>query len=207
MGRKKGYEREALVAKAMAVFQGRGFRGASTEVLVRELGVNRNSVYSEFGSKEGLFVAALGHYEERVVEALFGPLESSAANLDDIEALFRTFSRSAAGARRLGCLMCNTATELGGAEPGLQPRVERYFARLQAAFGNALRGAIRRDQLPASTDVLTAARFLTSSCLGIFVMARAGIAASVARGAAEGALEHLRLLRRVQSRRQTPRAS
>lgn len=196
MGRKKGYERDTLVEKAVSVFRSRGFKGASTEVLVRELGVNRNSVYAEFGSKEGLFAAALSHYDTLVVDQLFGPLEVPSANLDVIEALFRTFSQSADQSTGLGCLMCNTAAELGGDEPTLQPMVEQYFGRLQDAFCNALRGAIQARQISSDTDIDVEARFLSSCCVGIFVMVRAGIAISAAQGAIQGARNHLGQLRK-----------
>ena len=99
MGRSKGYERETLVTKAIEVFHRLGFKGASTQILVEALGVNRNSVYSEFGSKEGLFSAALEQYEKLAVSQIFGPLESSGANLDDIESLFSAFIENADAAR------------------------------------------------------------------------------------------------------------
>lgn len=179
----------------MGVFHGRGYKGASTAVLVRALGVNRNSVYAEFGSKEALFAAALGHYEQRVVSQLFGPLEATTASLDDIEALYRLFAESAGPSAGRGCLMCNTAAELGGTEPNLQTHVEHYFDRIHQAFCNALRGAIRTRQIAAGTDVAAEAWFLTSCCLGIFVGVRAGVATSAAEEAVAGVLEHLRLLR------------
>ena len=195
MGRKKSYEPKALVARALGVFHRRGFKGASTEVLVKELAVNRNSVYSEFGSKEKLFVAAMTCYDQQVVSRLFGPLESPDANLDDIEALYRAFSGTANEAKGLGCLMCNTAAELGGTELNLQPQVEAYFERLQKAFCNALGGAIRTGQIAEGIDINVEARFLTAGCLGIFLMVRAGIATSTAIGAVEGSLHHLQRLR------------
>lgn len=195
MPRKKGYDRETLVASAMRVFHQRGFKGASTEVLVQELGVNRNSVYSEFGSKEGLFAAALGLYEKRVVNHLFQPLESANATLDDIEKLYRTFAESAADSSGLGCLMCNTAAELGGREPRFQPLVTQYFERLHNAFCNSLRGAARAGQVAPDIAINTEASFFTSCCVGIFLMVRADVATSTVQESIEGALNHLHMLR------------
>lgn len=196
MGRKKGYAREELVASAMGVFHRRGFKGAPTEVLIRELGVNRNSVYSEFGSKEGLFTATLSHYDALVVNQLLGPLEAKSATLDDVEALFHIFAKTAEASVGLGCLMCNTAAELGGNEPALQPMVEQYFQRWQDAFRNSLHGAVRARQISNDTDIGVEARFLTSCCLGIFLMVRAGITATAAHEAIQGALHHLGLIRK-----------
>lgn len=195
MGRSKGYERETLVTKAIEVFHRLGFKGASTQILVEALGVNRNSVYSEFGSKEGLFSAALEQYEKLAVSQIFGPLESSGANLDDIESLFSAFIENADAARGLGCLLCNTAAELGGAEPNLQPRIALYFDRLNNAFSNALTESVRVGQVPQDTDISTESRFLVAACLGIFITVRSGIPTPAAHAAAKGALRHLELLR------------
>jgi TetR/AcrR family transcriptional repressor of nem operon len=195
MGRKRGYERDALVAKAMGAFHRLGYKGASTEVLVRELGVNRNSVYSEFGSKSGLFSATLELYEERVVSRLFGPLESARANLDEIEALYRKFPDSIGNASGLGCLMCNTAAELAGSDVSLQPHVQIYFDRMYEAFRNALQGAVHARQIAIGTNIDFEARLLMSSCLGIFLMARAGIERSAALETIEASLSHLQSLR------------
>ena len=195
MGRKKGYDRQQLVETAMGVFHRRGFKGASTEILIKELAVNRNSVYTEFGSKEKLFSLALSEYDRQAVSHLFGPLESLDANLDEIEALFRFFLTNANDAKGLGCLLCNTASELGGSELSLQPHVERYFARLHNAFCNALAGAVRTKQIECEIEIDAEAWSLTANCLGIFLMVRACIATTAAHAAVNGSLLHLRRLR------------
>ena len=50
---------------AVAVFRKHGFVGASIRMLVEATGLSRSSLYNEFGDKDGLFTAALGHYIER----------------------------------------------------------------------------------------------------------------------------------------------
>lgn len=197
MPRKKSYEREKLVSRAVAVFAARGYQAASTEALVHALGVNRNSVYAEFGSKEGLFVAALDRYEREVVDGLLGPLEAADAGLDAVVRFFHALGDAAEHSVGLGCLMCNTAAELGGAAPTLQPIVERHFDRMHRAILNALHGAIERGQMPASQDAATEARFIAAATVGICVMVRAGLPARVAHEAIAGGLAHLEALRRM----------
>lgn len=195
MPRNKEYDRNTLVAAATHVFHRSGYKGASTDALVRALGVNRNSVYSEFGNKEGLFAAALGHYDREVVTRLFGPLESPSATLDQIEALMLHFASTANSSSGMGCLMCNTAAELGGHDDGLQPWIQDYFERVHRAFQNALKGAVREGQVAHSINIDTEARLLNASCLGIFLMVRSGITTQAAQDAIQGALNHLKLLR------------
>ena len=89
MGRNKTYDRDVLIEKAMEMFRDHGFAGTSTQMLVEGLGVNRYSLYAEFGSKQALFDAALERYDEEVVERNFGPLEAPGAGLaiEHLEAL------------------------------------------------------------------------------------------------------------------------
>jgi len=64
MGRHKTYDRDVLIGKAMETFRDHGFAGTSTQMLVEGLGVNRYSLYAEFGSKQALFDAALAALPE-----------------------------------------------------------------------------------------------------------------------------------------------
>jgi TetR/AcrR family transcriptional regulator, transcriptional repressor for nem operon len=196
MGRKKSYNRDELIGAAMQLFQTHGFAGTSTQMLVQHLDVNRNSMYSEFTSKEQLFAAALRRYDEHVVTEIFGSLEAPDGDLDRVDALFSTFGAAASGsASGLGCFMCNTAVELAGKEPAGEDLVQRYFERLSAAFKNALDNTRRAGQLAPEVNTLDEARFLTASALGIFVMVRARAAPKIVQAAARVARHHLQSLR------------
>ena len=59
MGRAKQYDRSQLLDRAISLFRRQGFHGTTTAQLVAALEVNRKSMYAEFGSKQGLFEAAL----------------------------------------------------------------------------------------------------------------------------------------------------
>jgi AcrR family transcriptional regulator len=59
VGRTKQYDRSDLLERAVGLFRRHGFNGTSTADLVEALGVNRKSMYAEFGSKQGLFEAVL----------------------------------------------------------------------------------------------------------------------------------------------------
>jgi TetR/AcrR family transcriptional repressor of nem operon len=195
MGRKKKYDREELVGKAMEIFRDHGFAGTSAEMLAEGLGVNRYSIYAEFGSKQGLFEAALKRYDEEVVERNFGPLEMPSAGLDEIRTLLEFFGNAKASpALGRGCLLCNTAVEFGPEDPGGAGFVQRYFNRLSAAFLAALDNAHADGKLRASADPGKEAGFFTASVLGMFVMLRARAPLTVIESAAEAAIEHLEAL-------------
>ena len=51
----KGYKREEVLDRAIELFRRQGYSATSTAELVDELGMNRKSMYAEFGSKQELF--------------------------------------------------------------------------------------------------------------------------------------------------------
>lgn len=196
MGRKKSYEPTELVDAAMRLFHVHGFAGTSTQMLVEELGVNRNSMYAEFGSKQALFDAALRRYEQQFMSDVFGALEAADSGLDSIASLFERFGKDAAGpGAGLGCLLCNSAVELAGDDASGEGFVARYFERVQAAFQYALTNARRAGELQAVVVVVDEARFLTATTLGIFVLVRARAVPVLVQGAARAAKRHLETLR------------
>ncbi|MGN6782199.1 MAG: TetR/AcrR family transcriptional regulator [Marmoricola sp.] len=53
---------DQIVAAAAEVFGGQGFAATSVAVVAARAGISKPLIYSYFGSKEGLFTAALHHY-------------------------------------------------------------------------------------------------------------------------------------------------
>lgn len=192
MGRKKNYDRDELLEKAMEIFRDHGFAGTSTQMLVDGLGVNRFSLYKEFANKQALFEKTLERYNSVVVERNFGPLEAKDARMEEIRLLldfFASASRGAASGR--GCLLCNTAVEFGPTDPGGSQFVLRYFTRITKAFYNALTNANNKGELRDSVSLKEEADFFTATTLGLFVMIRAKAPPKVIENAAKMAIAHL----------------
>ncbi|MEE3245254.1 MAG: helix-turn-helix domain-containing protein, partial [Bacteroidota bacterium] len=59
MARLKQYNEEDVLFKAMNLFWKNGFEATSVKMLESELGINKFSIYSSFGSKNGLFLSSL----------------------------------------------------------------------------------------------------------------------------------------------------
>lgn len=195
MGRRKNLSEQELLDRAMHVFRRDGFAGTSADVLVKETGASRYNLYSSYGSKEGLFSAALDRYNEAIINARFGPLEQPDADIEDVSALLEFYGDAGSGpVAGIGCLLCNTAIEFGGRN---QPdAVSRYFERLSGAFRNALDNALSKSQLRAEVDTITLSDFLCSSVLGLFVLIRAKAHPERIRNAAMQSQSYLESLRR-----------
>lgn len=83
MGRPRRFDEDAAVAAAAALFATRAYDGVSVDDLVRHLGVHRNSLYNTFGSKRGLYLAALRRHLQHRLPALAGRLAAGADAADD----------------------------------------------------------------------------------------------------------------------------
>ena len=174
MGRAKQYDRGELLDRSVELFRRQGFNGTSTAELVSELGVNRKSMYAEFGSKQQLFEATLEHYNDKHLTRVLAPIEAPDARTDGIRRAFSNYAAASEGwFRGRGCLMCNTAVERGALDPASGRFVAAYLDRINRAFRHALDNAQRVGELDQEADIDELAAFLTTALIGIAACIRA----------------------------------
>ena len=182
----KQYDRTELLDRAIELFRRQGFTATSTADLVDELGVNRKSMYAEFGSKQGLFEAALERYDDHHLSAVLAPLEAPDAGADAIRAAFAGYAAASEGwARGRGCLLCNTAVERAALDPGARRHVDAYLERLTRSFRHALGNARRNADLDPEVDLDELASFFTMALIGVAAIIRAEAAPELVRAACQ----------------------
>jgi TetR/AcrR family transcriptional repressor of nem operon len=59
MSRPKLYDRETVLEKATNLFWEKGFEASSLNELEARTGINKYSIYNEFGNKDKLFLACM----------------------------------------------------------------------------------------------------------------------------------------------------
>lgn len=196
VGRPKGYDREEVLGKAMELFWRQGFEATSTQQLVEHLGINRNSMYSEFGSKKLLYEAVLDYYSRLEMSPNFEPLEAPGAGLAEIYGLFDHYAQfSVVHNAGRGCLLANMTIEMAGADPRSLEISQAFIGRVQGAFENGLTNARAAGAVHPDTDLRTQAQFLTSAWLGVLVLLRSNGAPEIIQATARAAKEHLERLK------------
>src|SRR5260370_235185 len=70
VGRPRAYDRDAALLAARDVFWEQGYERTSIADLEERTGLNRSSLYQEFGSKQKLFEACLECYADRGISGL-----------------------------------------------------------------------------------------------------------------------------------------
>ena len=71
MARKKEYTENEVIEKAMALFWRNGFETTSMQMLEKEMGINKFSIYSSFGNKNGVLLESIKCYRKNMSKILF----------------------------------------------------------------------------------------------------------------------------------------
>ena len=85
--RPKEFNRNSVIEKCLILFWKEGYNGTGIQKLVDVTGVNRYSLYEEFGSKEGILLASLELYKEKYL-----PWDLLAQSLSAQELLFQFYA-------------------------------------------------------------------------------------------------------------------
>lgn len=173
MARPKQFDRDQVLDSAMQLFWEKGYEATSVHDLVERSGVNRVSLYNEFGNKHELFLAALDRYRDDMASAMLGPLLAPDADLTTIKKWFEGFVDQAAHTEFRACLMMNAAVELAGRDPDIACRAGQHVERMERAFTNALRRAAEVGQIAEGRDPKLMARYLTVVAMGLGAVGRA----------------------------------
>lgn len=171
MARKREFDPEVALDRAVQVFWHKGYGQTSIDDLVAATGVNRYGLYSAFGDKHALFVEVMHRYQRRVVDQRLSGLRRDDATVHDVLAFFEMFKLlGRQDAASWGCLICNAMTEMGAIDPDVQQAALRYGATFAKHFAAALSNSVKAGHLPADYDPELEAEHLTLLVVGMAVL-------------------------------------
>jgi len=172
MSRKKEFQYDQVLNKAMWTFWTNGYHATSMKNLVEGMGINRFTIYANFENKRNLFLLVLDRYQQEIMAPINNILLESQEGIESIYIYFNSFVQlHIQGKFPNGCLMVNTICELGIHDPEIRQLGEQYLSRLNQAFSLALTRARNRDEIRPDIDLQSTAQFLTGcmEALGILV--------------------------------------
>lgn len=154
MARVREFNESIALDKAIELFWQKGYANTSMREMVKHTGVAHAGLYTAFGVKDGLFLAALEKYENRIFTYLFAGLESERASLKEIKKFFEFVAHAKDDKYfKNGCFIANTATEFGKDEGPVHELLERTFLRQVNAFKHALSNAKNNGQIASGVNV------------------------------------------------------
>lgn len=162
--------REDSLDRAVTLFWDNGFRGTSMDMLTSALGVEKPSIYSNFGSKKDLYLEALDHYQAMLMTRIKSSLERGANARESLDLLMAELMAPNNARIRRGCLATNSALEMAEADPDIRARIKQTFDDLLGLMSQTIRRGQRdgsiRDDRPAGA----LAQFLVSCFEGVRVL-------------------------------------
>ena len=171
MARRKEYIEEEVIEKAMNLFWRNGYGSTSMQMLEKEMGINKFSIYSSFGSKNGLFLESLNCYKQKL-NKLIGKLQASNNGIAGIKQYFFDFIEFTKETEfGKGCLVTNTANEIGDdADEQIKQALFTFTNEVKLVFANCLKQDESKDltTIDEQTDFLIISMFGLSSATRIF---------------------------------------
>lgn len=189
MARPREFDADQALDKAMHVFWGHGYRATSVEDLMAAADVQKQSLYCAFGDKRSLFLKCLNLYTNQTLLEIQGMLNETDSPLEGIERFMR-FGSQPPDSRNCppGCLMANTALELGLNDAGVAGEIRRMFRGLEKMLVAAVRKAQAHGQISKTLDRVAIGQSLANTISGIRILEKTGASKQQIRTVVETAL-------------------
>jgi TetR/AcrR family transcriptional regulator, transcriptional repressor for nem operon len=174
MARPRTFDEQDVIDRAMELFWTRGYEATSVTDLTSALGVHPGTLYRTFGDKHALFLRALAHYRERLVDDFAPTLLEGGPVLSRIRAvLIGWIDLAVQQDQPRGCLIANTTGELLPGDEEVARSVRGILSGVEDGFLQGLRAAARQGEISSALDLPAAATMLTMLLEGLQVIVKA----------------------------------
>jgi len=173
VGRHREFDEADVVEKAMRAFWKNGWRDTTPQRLIEATGLSRSSLYATFGSKQGLFLAALDLYVDQQ-RSFLTQLLANGSLRDGLERLYAMMvDMMRPGGQGMTCLVASSLLEIPAEDDETIARVARGQAQMTAVFEARFQRAIDEGELDGTRTAAELARFIATVNDGIQIAARA----------------------------------
>jgi len=169
VGPKKQFDQEEVLNKALQVFWNKGFEATSMQDLVRTMGINRASLYQTYGNKRLLFNKSLDRYIDNMRKQLNQILQLPGSPLDNLQDVLKKFVTGSLDAGMQGCLLNNTAVELGPHDPEIATKLRNIWDEFEMIFSKIIQHAVDNGEIKSSIDVTTLGHLFNINLQGLVV--------------------------------------
>jgi AcrR family transcriptional regulator len=163
MGRPKTYDREEVLRRAMNLFWAKGYEGTHLQELVQVAGINRFSLYNEFGGKEGLFREAVQVYLDDIAD-LGEILAREPLGIENILEMFRAESRERF---HHGCFALNTLVQKFVVPDDVFAAITKMVGRMERGVLRNLKAARDRGELHQGFEPNGLAKLVSALNIGL----------------------------------------
>lgn len=175
-GRPKTFDREKVLDIAMALFWRYGYESTSMSELVKATQSKPGTLYSEFGSKEGLFCASVERYLSVYRQKYYKLMEQESLSVKEIidqliHALADFFTDPLTPQ---GCFMVSASYCMAPEDAHLADLMKQKCSELENNIHTFLQQRKEKAEFPPSTDTDLLANYLYTLLKGMSARARNG---------------------------------
>ncbi len=173
MPRKKAFDIDTAMHKAMEAFWKRGYEATSLDDLLDCMQIQRASLYNAFGDKRTLFIGTLRRYVILDKADIAKRLRISSPRQAILGVFRDTITAVMKHGPSKGCFLINTALELSPHDPEVAEIVGSAFTYMEKQFFRRLIEKGRAiGEIPKSVRPAPTARALLSLFIGLRVLSR-----------------------------------
>jgi TetR/AcrR family transcriptional regulator, transcriptional repressor for nem operon len=172
MARTKAFDPQHALTKAMAIFWRLGYENASTETLMKAMGIARQSLYDTFGDKRALYLKALAYYRDKTNGDMQRLLETTPSVKEGFAKLLFGLAAETRDQHERGCLLLSANLQRDTRDAAIADFLRDNQARVEAIFVQALRRAQTLGELSRAHDAEALAHFFVVTIQGMRASAR-----------------------------------
>ncbi len=172
-GKPLSFERDKVLARAMELFWQKGYERTSMSDLLAYMGIQRQSFYNTFGSKEKIFIEAIALYSDTMFKEFITLLDQPGNPIENVKQMLKLWEGMVI--EYGGCMLCNSISEFSPNNPEVADLLKEKIKRLEAAFYRTFDRAKTEGYLPKSRDAWALAHTFIVVSQGMALMSKLGM--------------------------------
>jgi AcrR family transcriptional regulator len=173
-GRPLSFDREQAIHQAMLLFWDHGYEATSLNELTAALNVTPSSIYTAFGDKKGLFLAAVERYISGPVNAE-SIIQGAATAHEAASGLLLAAAIGFTGeSTPRGCLLASSAISCSATAQDVKDVLADLRKSIEARLSDKIKREIKEGALPEGTDAAALAAHTMAVIQGMSTLARDG---------------------------------
>jgi len=168
------FDPDQALEAAMQLFWRAGYEATSMQDLLKAMHLSKSSLYQTFGSKQDLFQRCLERYSRDFSQHLRATLQASANGREFVESLFDFIAAEGSCDEKKGCILVNTANELGQRDENIAKLVGKGIGKLTEILELAVISGQQQGVIDRNKDAKALADFLVVNICGMRTMVKGG---------------------------------
>lgn len=165
-GKPLSFDRNTVLMRAMEYFWKHGYEASGITQLLEHMGIQRQSFYNTFGSKEELLFEAIDAYGKMVRLIFNDTCKDELSPFEKIDRLFVLWESMDSN----GCFIGNCVAEFGTTHDKVAKLMGSQLSMLQNLFSSIFKDAIERGDLPADRDPMVMATTMMTYAQGLALL-------------------------------------